>query len=186
MKRRVRTKVARKALVGVVLGCLVLSAILLPVSLRLPKWVEAEFVLLAWWAVWVGLLTWLLYRGVDVDDDGHVEFGGGRSNWILDVAHYADPGWAGMFDEGCGTTIAVVFVALLLVAAVLLVIEFAVPAIALVLLFSIGGMLARAVNDRHDCYGVLWRSLLWGSAWATLYIGPVAAIVLWAGAMLNR
>lgn len=68
-------------------------------------------------------------------------------------------------------------VAILLALAVFLLIEFAIPAVALVLLASIGGMLARAVNDRHDCEGRVGLSLAWGLIWSSLYVGPVAAAV---------
>ena len=186
MPPQTRPRVSRKVLVGVVCLCLALAATLLPVSLHLQKWVEAELVLFAWWVVWVCLLAWLLYRGHDVDDDGQIRFGGGRTGSCLDLATYVDPGCGALFGEGCAAALVGVLVSVVLLAAVFLMIEFVVPAIALVLLASIGGMLARAVNDRHDCDGRFWRSLAWGTAWATVYIGPVAAIVIWAGTMLGK
>lgn len=57
--------------------------------------------------------------------------------------------------------------------------ELVIPAIALLLLASIGGMFARAVNDNHHCEGNLGLSVLWGAIWASVYVGPLAAIVIW-------
>src|SRR5687768_2976463 len=109
-----RGRVSRKAVVAGVSLCLVLASILVPVALRLPKLVEAELVLLAWWAVWVSLLTWLLYRGHDIDDDGQVRLGWGWSARVGDWVTYADPGCASIFGEGCAVAVIGVFVMLLI------------------------------------------------------------------------
>lgn len=62
--------------------------------------------------------------------------------------------------------------------ALIVLVEFIIPAVAILLLISIGGMLARAVNDTHECEGRFGMSLLWGFLWATVYTGPVAVIIL--------
>jgi len=57
----------------VLVGCLVLSAVLFPTLLRLPRWIEFELVVAAWWVVWVVALTYLLYTGRGLIDDFRVE-----------------------------------------------------------------------------------------------------------------
>ena len=49
-------------------ACLVLTAVLIPAVLRLPRWVEFEIVLGVWWVVWFAALTWFLFRGLRVTD----------------------------------------------------------------------------------------------------------------------
>jgi len=89
--------------------------------------------------------------------------------------------------SGCVGEIGLIILAIvLIIAGLLAVIEFVIPAIAILLFLSIGGMLARAVNDKHHCEGRLGLSVLWGAVWATVYVGPVAAIVIWVTALLGR
>ena len=135
-------------------------------------------VLGAWWLVWVIGLTWLLFRGHHVEDDAEW-MGKGRGRWRDwgDCLNVPDLGCA--VDEGCATILLAIVAFLLLGLAFLLLIELLIPAIALLLLLSIGGMFARAVNDNHHCEGNLGLSVLWGAIWATVYIGPLAAIVIW-------
>lgn len=181
-----RPKVSRKPLVLVIALCLVLSGVLIPVGAHLPRWVEAEIVLAVWWLVWVCMLTALLFRGEAVDDDTRwLPFGGEKSGMMLDSLGILDPVGC-IAGEGCATVILTIAAVLLAGLALMVLVEFIVPAIALLLLASIGGMLARAVNDRHECAGRFGASLLWGAVWATLYIGPVAAAVLWLSTMVHR
>lgn len=147
--------------------------------------VEAEMVLGAWWLVWVIGLTWLLFRGHHVEDDAEW-IGKGKGRWRDwgDWLHFPDLGCA--FDEGCATILLAIVAFLLLGLAFLLLIELIIPAIALLLLLSIGGMFARAVNDNHHCEGNLGLSVFWGGIWATVYVGPLAAIVIWVINMLPK
>jgi hypothetical protein len=182
----VRGRVSRKPIAVVVALCLALSAVLIPVALRLPKIAEAEIVVGAWWAVWIGVLTFLLFRGDPVDDD---------ADWIGQgtdrIKGWWD--WAGLpwdlgcwFDEGCATVVLAIFVLLFLGLAFILLIEFVIPAIAILLFLSIGGMVARAVNDNHHCEGRFGLSLIWGAIWATVYVGPVAAVVIWVVSLVGK
>lgn len=173
--------------------CLVLAGVLIPVAAKLPKLLEAEIVLAAFWLVWVVALTWLLFRGHKVEDDAFWTGVGAKGKKSLlnrwdgcgDVASgCGDLGC--IFDEGCGSIVLAVVAFLLLGLAFLLLIELVVPAIALLLLASIGGMFARAVNDNHHCEGRFFLSLLWGAIWSTLYIGPVAGIVIWVISQLPK
>jgi hypothetical protein len=45
------------------------TVLVLPIALHLPTWIEYEIVLAAWWAVWLGLLTRLLFAGSRLTDD---------------------------------------------------------------------------------------------------------------------
>src|SRR5690242_14129916 len=67
-----RTRLLRrsgKASAAWLVICFGLTAVLIPMALHLPRWVEFEIVLGAWWAVWLAVLTWLLFTGKRVTDD---------------------------------------------------------------------------------------------------------------------
>jgi len=146
---------------------------------------EANLVMGAWWLVWVAALTWLLFRGDPVDDDA--EWIGKGTSRLSSWWDWASAPWdvGCWFDEGCASIVLAIFAVLLLGLAFVLLVEFVVPAIAILLFLSIGGMLARAVNDNHDCKGRQGTSLLWGTLWATVYVGPVAAVVIWVAAVVR-
>ena len=178
-------EISRKPLAIWISICLVLAAVSIPLALRLPKVIEAEIVMGGWWLVWAITLSVLLYRGRPVADD---------ADWIGKGTHRFQ-GWLDMlgtpfetgclFDEGCATLLLAIIAFLLLGLAFILLIEFVVPAIAILLFLSIGGMLARAVNDNHHCQRNLALSVLWGALWATVYVGPVAAIVIWTAGLIK-
>jgi hypothetical protein len=50
-RARLRRVSGRVAAVWLVI-CLLLTAILIPMALRLPRWIEFEIVLLVWWVLW--------------------------------------------------------------------------------------------------------------------------------------
>jgi hypothetical protein len=184
-----RPKISRKPIVLLVSLCLILAAVLIPVGAHLPRWVEIEIVLGVWWLIWVIALTWILHRGHKVEDDANWTGMGSKKGSFLDrfmpnSDKYSGCGdFAGCADPGCGEGfggIVVAILALILIGlAVILLVELIIPAIALLLFASIGGMFARAVNDTHDCEGSIGKSLFWGALWATVYIGPVAAVAIW-------
>ena len=179
-----RPKVSRKPIVLIVALCFLLSGVLIPVSLHLNRWVEVELVLAVWWLVWIVVMSWLLYEGHAVDDDIHVPWTKGRlAKTSAGEAGgcVADAGCShGCFPmDGCGEVGVAIVGIFLLIVGVIFLIELIFPAIALLLLASIGGMFARAVNDTRGCEGRVGLSFFWAFAWATLYIGPVAAIVIW-------
>src|SRR5579871_6372683 len=64
-KQRVSGQVAALWLVI----CLLLTAVLIPMALKLPHWIEFEIVLGIWWIVWFSVLSWFLYQGFQVTDD---------------------------------------------------------------------------------------------------------------------
>jgi hypothetical protein len=177
--------VSRKPLVLAIAVCLLLSGVIIPVGAHLPKWIEAEIVIAAWWLIWILTLTALLYQGHRVDDDSQIEFGGDKTRMVFEACNLADLGGC-LFGESCASIFLGLLAALLIGLAFVVLIEFIVPAIAILLLLSIGGMLARAVNDSHHCSGRLGLSLLWATLWSTLYIGPVFVIVLALSALLTK
>ncbi len=136
----------------------------------------------AWWLAWVGILGSLLYRGQEVEDDSEVSYGGRFSQNVGEVTSTV----ADVASFGCMDGCLPIILALVLVLVFGLLVEFALPALAFLLFISIGGMFARAVNDTHECKGRLWRSLVWGGLWATLYIGPLLAIVPWLPAVFPK
>ena len=165
--------------------CLAVAALVVPLALKLPVIAEAEIVMAVWWGVWVVTLTALLYRGNPVDDDA--EWVGKGANRIKSWLGFGNLPWdmGCWIDGGCASFVLAIFAFFLLGLAFLLLIEFVLPAIAILLFLSVGGMLARAVNDTHHCEGRLGPSLFWGSIWAIVYVGPVAAVVIWVAALLK-
>jgi hypothetical protein len=61
---------AKNTVLAVAISMLV-AAVLVPVRLKLPHWLESELVLAAWWAVLAATLALLLYRGSGLVDDYH-------------------------------------------------------------------------------------------------------------------
>jgi hypothetical protein len=53
----------------VVVASLAASAVLVPVSVKLPRWIEAEIVLAIWWVIVGVALAVILYRGFRLRDD---------------------------------------------------------------------------------------------------------------------
>jgi hypothetical protein len=158
--------------------CFAVSGVLLPVAAHLPRWVEFEMVLGAWWLVWACAIGWLLYRGCDVADDmpyPHAPKLGrsGLSDVGLDGCLSLDLG-----VEGCGAVVLVVVAVLLLIVGIWFAVEFLIPGLAFLLYLLVRGMAARAVNDRRDCKTSVLRAVSWGIAWATLYTAPLALTVL--------
>lgn len=169
-----RTSLSRRPLALALAACMLVAGLVVPQALHLPRWVEIELVLAAWWLTWCAVLFWILYRGSEVEDDADVEFATHRTRSAIQ--------WTfGLGDSCCwfneiGIAVFAVIVALL---AVFFLVELAAPAVALLLFLSIGGMVARAVNDRHDCEGRVGPSLLWAVLWSTVYLGPASALAAW-------
>jgi hypothetical protein len=167
------------------------AAIAVPVSLRLPRWIETEIVVGVVWALFFGVLSALLYRGAKVKDhhalrmrwelpslpsfDNSEGKGSGstsrrRSSWLD-----ADPGCADA--EGCVGLLIGLALAAVAVAAAWLLVELIFPLVFFVLYWLVLKAVARVANDAHGCEGSLGRSLGWGAIWATVYSAPFALIV---------
>jgi hypothetical protein len=176
-------QVSGKASAAWLVACFVLTAVLIPMAVRRPLWVDFEIVLAVWWVLWAGLLTRLLYLGVQVSDDHKLA---GPRRWFSKDAQPARGGgsrtdWVDWFPsgdgEGCLWAVGIVVALFLLGFAAWFLVEVALPLIAFVLYLVARGMLAHGVNDRHHCRGSLARSLGYGVLWATVYTAPVAGLV---------
>ncbi|MBZ5709061.1 hypothetical protein [Nannocystis pusilla] len=156
-----------------------LTAVLLPHALALPRWLEIEAVLAAWWALSTLAFAALLHRGFHLVDDwlyfapwNRPREGKGRG--CGDGCSGADfPGGDG---EGCLIMIVVAALVLLFFGAAWLLVEVAGPLLFLLIYLLVTRALARVARDRHDCKGELARSLAWGAAWATIYLLPLAIL----------
>ncbi|MFO0843469.1 MAG: hypothetical protein U0797_13890 [Gemmataceae bacterium] len=169
--------------------CFVLTALLIPMALRLPRWVEAEIVLGVWWAIWFGVLTRMLHVGWRVSDDHALP---PPRNWFSGWRGFSESsgsgGWAladGVDDEGCLWALAALLAFVLLLFVAWFLIEIAVPVLLFLLYFVTRGMLARVTKDPHRCQGHLPRSLGWAFVWATLYTAPLA-LAVWAVHFLHE
>jgi hypothetical protein len=177
--------------------CLGITALIVPMALKLPAWVEAEIVLAAWWAIWCVALTLFLYSGWLVTHDFHLgptlDYLGmptlsdpGRSLLPGDAAKGShDGGSWGAFTPFAGDTnpldgCVALLVAILVLPFILLFLVFLVEAavlLALLLYLLIRGMLAQVANSRLRCRGRPGRSFAFGVLWATLYTAPLAGFV---------
>ncbi len=164
----------------VLAACFGLSGVLIPVAAHLPRWVEFELVFAAWWIAWVAALSVLLFRGWAVDDDpppARLGTFGGLGRGAAGAPDVDRPGWgdtACCAAEGCLSEAGLVVVALL---GAWLVVEFVVPAVALLAYLVIRRMLAAVVNDDDVCKGRLGRSVGWALWYATLFTAPLAFLV---------
>jgi hypothetical protein len=196
LRRAALPVVSGKTSAIVLIICLILSAvIILPLSRRWPPWVEWELVFLAWWLIWIAVLTYLLHRGQRVIDDhtwtaprswlpswGKSNSSSGGSGGdlsgcfpdVFDLGSLADVGAGG---EACLIGCLVLIAIPLLLVAAWFVIEVAIPGLAFAAYLLLRGMLARVANDRHGCQGNWLRAALWASVWATAYTIPQAVLV---------
>ena len=173
LTRPSRLPISGKTAALLLTGCLVLSAILIPVAARLPRWIEFELVLAGWWIVWAVAITLILHRGCDVIDDHSAPQLRGKTEGIDPIGCVEGP--FDVLEGGCGAVLAMI----LAVIGLWLAVELLIPAIAFAAYVTIRGMLAWAVNDRHECAGSWPRSVLWGALSAALFTTPLALLV-WA------
>lgn len=175
------------------------TATALPAALKLPRWIEFEWVLLAWWAIAAAVLAALLYRGSRLVDDHELVFawnapakGAGeqlspapttehrssrnRSGEFLDAAGCLDP--SGCLDgEGCAGVLVGLLLAGLACAAAWLLVELVAPVV-FFLFYAAVLRAARGVTIRHaNAKGHVGKSILWGVAWATVYVLPLSVVV---------
>jgi hypothetical protein len=183
--RRIRLlRLSGRATAAWLVVCFALTAVLIPMALRLQVWVEFELVVGVWWAIWLIVLTCMLHAGHRVSDDHQL---GQPRNWFSSAASTptarsdADRAWwDGFFWGSCvcdGEAAAIVIGLFLLVVLIWFLFEIAIPLLLFLLYFVTRGMLARVINDRHRCRGRLVRSLAWAALWATAYTTPLAAAV---------
>ena len=194
-------RVSGQATALVVGASLIASAVLLPASLKLPRWIEAELVLALWWVILLGVLSVLLYRGFRIRDDfvyfapwnrpssppadGKAKADSSSASSGCGPLNLADGCSGGLDGEGC---LAVIVVGAALAAAfgaAWVAVELAMPVVFLVMYWAFMRAIGRVANDRHGCEGSLGSSLGWGALWATIYVMPIA-VVTWAAHALHR
>jgi hypothetical protein len=184
-KRRRLPRLSGKASAAWLVACFVFTAILIPMVVRLPRWVDFEVVLCIWWAVWLVVLTRLLFTGHQVTDDHSMPE---PRDWLSRLQRNRASAWDGLGDgfpwigmfidaEACLFGVLIVVGFIILLGLIWVVIEVAIPALVFLLYLVARGMLAQAVNDRHDCRGNPGRALAWGVLWATVYTAPLGGVV---------
>jgi hypothetical protein len=156
-----------------------LTAVLLPVALSLPRWLEIEVVLAAWWLLSALGFAALLHRGFHLVDD-YVYFAPwNRPSSAGEAAHLGAEGCSGYAPddlEGCLIGLLFALLAALLFGAAWLLVEIAAPLLFLLVYLLVTRALTRVARDRHDCRGAPARALAWGALWATIYLLPLAAL----------
>lgn len=188
-------RVSARATALVMLAAFAGSAVMVPASMRLPRWIETELVLSLWWVIVVAALTTLLYRGFRLRDD-YVYF----TPWNRppavkgDAPAPAKEGCSGWSDGlgGCATDgegllamLALAIVLSLALGAAWVLVELALPLVFFLMYWLFMRAIGRVANDRHGCEGSLARSLGWGLGWATVYVAPIA-VATWALHALHR
>jgi hypothetical protein len=189
LARAVAPPLSGRATVLVVALALALPAIALPFSLGLPRWIEAELVLAAWWLIWVATLSTLLFKGFRLSHD----FVLAPRRWRFDPSPSGDGSAAaagcGDVSACLGEAISGVLILLLLTALAFVVawllVELVAPLVFLLTYTLIRGAIARVANDEHGCEGNLGSALGWGTLWATVYVAPLA-LAVWGLHLLFR
>jgi hypothetical protein len=196
----VSPRVSGKVTALVVVVSLLASTVLVPASVRLPRWIEAEMVLALWWAVLAVTLIVLLFRGFRLKDDlvyfmpwdrpaAPGKDGESRKpgSWGSSPGGCAGDGCSNVAGDGCsgldgeGAIVVVVVVVALGAAlgAAWLMVEIAMPLLFFLLYSVLMRAIRRAAKDRRGCEGDFVKSLGSGVLWGTIYILPIAALT-WA------
>jgi hypothetical protein len=163
---------AQRLTIGII-GALLFTAAAVPFALHLPRWLEAEVVVGAWWSIWSVVLAVVAYRGTKVEDDHRP--GSGR---VVDLGGSAK--LVSLADvtpdvEGCLVGIVVLAVVGLALLGAWLVAELVAPAVFIVAYRCVVRALAKAhaANTRGDAL----RSALSGIGWAAVGTVPLAGVV---------
>lgn len=197
IEQRHRLRLSGKWAAFGLVSAFLITAILIPAVLGLPTWIGYEIVLCVWWAIWLAVLTIVLYHGKRVADDHQLAPPRNWLNWggkEKPAATGAPParttassgGWGGggwNWDvgggdgEGCLYFLGAIVAIIVFLIALWFLIEVAIPLVLFLLYFVVRGMLSHVINDRHHCKGRIVRSVGWALVWATLYTVPLAGAV---------
>jgi len=171
----------------VLFAAFAVSAVALPLGLHLPRWVEVELVLVAWWLAVAALSVTLLYTGWRLSHDHRftlLGYGAGPKDEKTKDEKRGGFDPSGLADAGgCAEGLVVVVVIALAAAAAWLVVEVVFPMLFFAVYYFVVEAIGRVARDRHDCAGNLPRSLVWGVTWATLYVLPPALLIWGAQAI---
>src|ERR1043166_7721274 len=184
----------------VLLLCMGVTALVVPMALRFPLWIDVEIVIAGWWVIWCIALTLFLYNGWLVTHDFKTPT---FSNPLAKKPEekkrsdyhrgWWDGYWWGSLDFGGsvegGEAILGCLLLLLLIIAMPFILVFLVEAavgLTFVCYFLVRGMLAQVANARgRRAQGRLLPSLGQGVLWATVYTAPLAGLV-WFVHWLHR
>jgi hypothetical protein len=176
--------VSGKASAAVLIACFAITVVLIAGPLRLPLWMEAEMILAGWWVLWAVALCYLLYTGQRVSDDHQLAR---PRNWLAawgkdSSSGTSNVGWLDLAGcapdlEGCGYVVGIIAAIAMLFVIAWVLFEVAIPVVAFVMYMVVRGMLAKVVNDRHQCKDNLAAAFVWGIIWATIYTAPLAFVV---------
>jgi hypothetical protein len=167
---------------------MLLVALALPGLLHLPRLVEFEIVLAAFWLLWGSLGTLLLYRGFRIAHD-HV-LSRPRAPWQFwesnekrEASRDGDDGrgfgWLGCIDVYFIVPLTILTLAFM---AAWLMVEVVIPVLFFLAYLAVRSALAAIANDEHHCQGHVGRALAWGFGWSSVYILPLAgtlALIHW-------
>ena len=177
-------RASTRSAVLLVVACMSFTALALPFAVHLPRWLEAEVVVGAWWLTWAVVLAVLAYRGRPLDETHELAitspFRGGSKDAGLDPPPKRRRwlSWADLsFDAGgLLVALAVAFVIGVGLVAAWVVVELAAPTVFFIAYLGIAKALrrARAASLRGD----LVRSALHGALWATAYVVPLATGIM--------
>jgi lysylphosphatidylglycerol synthetase-like protein (DUF2156 family) len=199
--------VSGKVTALVVVLSFVSAAVLVPASVHLPRWIEAEMVLAFWWVVLAVTFIVLLYRGFRLKDDlvyfapwdrpatSGKDANGEKEGKSSSSRGSVGDGCSGFVPDGCGNldidgeavvVVIVVVVALVLaLGAAWLMVEIALPLAFFAMYSVLMRAIRRAASDRRGCAGDFMKSLGSGLLWASIYVLPIAALT-WVVHDVNR
>jgi hypothetical protein len=178
------------------------TASLLPAALKLPRWVEVEWVLLAWWAIGAVALATLIYRGARLADDHDLVFPWDRpdaddppaSPRSADAVKTRSPRWSDWLDpsgcvpvEGCAGILIGIGLAAAAYAAAWFFVELVAPLVFFLFYVAVLRAVRRVTTMHVECRGRLTLAIAWGALWAAAYALPLSLVVrLVHGALQSR
>ncbi len=161
----------------VVGGALFTASLLVSSLLHLPAWLEAELVLGLLWVLGVTVFTGMLWRGSRLEDDRHAHglaWTRGLSVVLPNLSVPERNAGRGCLDlDG----VLLVFLVALTFLTSYVFVELLLPVVFLVIYYSLFAGVGHVVNDQHGCQGRPLRAMLWGAAWTTIYLAPIALVV---------
>jgi hypothetical protein len=176
---------AKRVIALLVVG-LAAVALLVPLQLHRPAWIEAEAVLGVWWTLWTVLLTWLLFVGVGLHDDLTVSPGttaDDGARWWHSIG-WLDPGqlgeveWLGADALGCLMPLVVLLLLGVFILLAVMLTEVVFPLVVPLGYAVVLWMLTRVLHHHPACHRNLARSLGLGVWWASVYTAPLALAVV--------
>lgn len=163
--------------VCLVAGVALFGATILPVVLRLPRWLEVEAVVAFFALTLAVFLSVLLYRGWRITkDDSRAPQRSRSTGWD----------WVDFPFEPDVEALLIILAIIIALALGWGLIEFVLPGLLFGIYLLLLAALRKVTNDAHQCERSLVRSVGWGSMWAVIYTLPIAVLVVCAQWLTNR